>query len=56
VVLSAPEVPEVSMATNRDAIVRLWGLDRVLEVPRTSDPAQAATALAPALPWILPSR
>jgi dethiobiotin synthetase len=56
VVLSAPEVPDVSMATNRDAIVRLSGLDRVLEVPRTSDPAQAATALAPALPWILPSR
>jgi dethiobiotin synthetase len=55
VVLSAPEVPDVSMATNRDAIVRLSGLDRVLEVPRTSDPAAAAAALAPALPWILPS-
>jgi dethiobiotin synthetase len=56
VVLSAPEVPDVSMATNRDAIVRMSGLDRVLEVPRTSDPAAAAAALAPALPWILPSR
>jgi dethiobiotin synthetase len=55
VVLSAPEVPDVSMATNRDAIVRLSGLDRVLEVPRTADPAAAAAALAPALPWILPS-
>ena len=55
VVLSAPEVPDGSMATNRDAIVRMSGLDRVLEVPRTSDPAAAAAALAPALPWILPS-
>lgn len=55
VVLSAPELPDASTATNRDAIVRLSGLDRVLEAPRTSDPATAAAALAPALPWILPS-
>jgi len=44
------------MATNRAALVRMSGLDRVLEVPRTTDPAAAAEALAPALPWILPSR
>jgi hypothetical protein len=44
------------MATNRDAIVRLSGLDRVLEVPRTSDPAAAAAALAPVIPWIGLSR
>lgn len=55
VVLSAPEAPDISMATNRDAIVKMSGLDRVLEVPRTSDPAAAAAAVAPALPWILPS-
>jgi dethiobiotin synthetase len=55
VVLSAPEVPDASTATNRDAIVRLSGLDRVLEVPRLSDPAAAAAAVAPALPWILPT-
>lgn len=55
VVLSAPDVPDASMATNREAIVRLSGLDRVLEAPRTSDPADAAAALTPALPWILPS-
>lgn len=52
VVLSAPEVPDASMATNRAAIVRMSGLDRVLEVPRTSDPAAAAAALAPAIHWI----
>ena len=56
VVLSAAEVPDASSATNRDAIVRLSGLDRVLEVPRLTDPSAAAAALAPALPWILPSR
>lgn len=56
VVLSAPEVPDVSMATNRDAIIRLSGLDRVLEVPRTSDPGAAAAALAPVIPWIGMSR
>jgi dethiobiotin synthetase len=54
VVLSPPDVPDVSMATNRDAIVRLSGLDRVLEVPRTTDPAAAAAALSPAVPWIIP--
>ncbi len=54
VVLSPPDVPDVSMATNRDAIVRLSGLDRVLEVPRTSDPQAAAAALSPAVPWIIP--
>lgn len=54
VVLSAAEVPDASSATNRDAIVRLSGLDRVLEVPRISDPAAAAAALAPVLPWLGP--
>lgn len=52
VVLSAPEVADASTPTNRDAIVRLSGLDRVLEVPRTSDPEAAAMAVTPVLPWL----
>lgn len=56
VVLAAPEVPDPSCDTNRDAIIRLSGLDRVLDVPRTSDPEGAATALEPAIPWVLPPR
>jgi dethiobiotin synthetase len=53
VVLSEPEVRDPSCDTNRDAIIRLSGLDRVLDVPRTSDPETAATALKPAIPWVL---
>ncbi len=56
VVLSATTSPDPSHATNRDAIIRLSGLDRVLDVPRTSDPDQAARALEPAIPWVLGPR
>lgn len=56
VILSAPEVPDQSCETNRDAIIRLSGLDRVLEVPRTNDDEVAATALEPAIPWVVPPR
>ena len=56
VILSAPQTPDPSSATNRAAIIRLSGLDRVLDVPRTSDPELAATALEPAIPWVLPPR
>lgn len=53
VILSAPDMPDASTDTNRDAIIRLSGLDRVLDVPRTSDPLVAASALEPAIPWVL---
>ena len=56
VILSAAEVPDPSSDSNRDAIIRLSGLDRVLDAPRTSDPEEAATALEPAIPWVLPPR
>lgn len=53
VVLTAPEVADASTGTNAAAIARLSGLDRVLTAPRTRDPAAAASALTPALPWFL---
>lgn len=55
VILSGVANPDVSAATNRQAIVRTSGLDRVIEVPYDGDPDVAAAAVAPALPWILPS-
>ena len=56
VVLSATENPDPSFDSNRDAIIRLSGLDRVLDAPWTSDPEEAARALEPAIPWVLPPR
>lgn len=53
VVLTAPEVADASTGTNAAAIARLSGLDRVLTARRTRDPAEAASALTPALPWFL---
>lgn len=53
VILSAPEAPDASSGTNRDAIARLAGLDRVLAIGRFPDDAAAAGAVAPALDWIL---
>ncbi|MGH7527213.1 MAG: dethiobiotin synthase [Gemmatimonadales bacterium] len=52
VVLSAPEVPDRSTGTNARAIARLSGVERILAAPRTSEPAEAAQALAPVLGWL----
>ncbi len=56
IVLTAPEQPDESSATNREAIVRLSGLERVLEVPRTTDESAAAHAVAPVVEWVLRRR
>lgn len=52
VVLTAPEMPDPSTGTNAGAIARLAGLDRVMSLPRMSDPAAAARALAPVIEWV----
>jgi dethiobiotin synthetase len=54
VVLSAAEVADASSPTNRDAIARLSGLDRVLELPRLASDADAVGAIQPALDWVRP--
>jgi dethiobiotin synthetase len=54
VVLSAAETADESTPTNRDAIARLSGLDRVLELPRLASDADAIGAIQPALDWIRP--
>ena len=55
VILSGVSHPDISAETNRQAIIRTSGLDRVIEVPYHGDPEVAASAVTPALPWILPS-
>jgi dethiobiotin synthetase len=54
VVLSAAETADESTPTNRDAIARLSGLDRVLELPRLASDADAIGAIQPALDWLRP--
>jgi dethiobiotin synthetase len=54
VVLSAAETADESTPTNRDAIARLSGLDRVIELPRLASDADALGAIQPALDWVRP--
>jgi dethiobiotin synthetase len=52
VVLTTPEHPDGSTGTAAGAIARLSGLDRVLELPRTADPAAILGTLSPVLGWL----
>jgi dethiobiotin synthetase len=52
VVLTTPETTDRSTGANAPAIARLSGLDRVTAVPRTSDPGDAAGAMAPVVGWL----
>jgi dethiobiotin synthetase len=54
VVLSAAAQADESTPTNRDAIARLSGLDRVLELPRLGSDADALELIGPALDWVRP--
>jgi dethiobiotin synthetase len=54
VVLSAAASADESTPTNRAAIARLSGLDRVLELPRLASDADALGAIQPALDWVRP--
>jgi len=52
VVLTPPEAPDRSTGLNRSAIARVSGLERIVMVPRASDAAAAATAIAPVVRWL----
>jgi dethiobiotin synthetase len=52
VVVTMPGKPDPSTGTAAEAIARLSGLEQVLELPRTSDPAAAAEFLNPVLAWL----
>ena len=52
VVLTAPETPDESTGTNAGAIARLGGLERVISLPRLSDPVAAARDVAPVVEWV----
>jgi dethiobiotin synthetase len=52
VVLTTPAVADRSTGTNAAAIARLSGIERIATVPRTTDRAAAAEALAPVLDWL----
>ena len=54
VVLSAAATADESTLTNRDAIARLSGLDRVLELPRLASDADTLDLIQPALDWVRP--
>lgn len=52
VVLTTPETADRSTGSNAPAIARLSGLDRVLAMPRTADPGDAAGSMAPVVGWL----
>lgn len=52
VVLMAPETPDPSTGSNADAIARLAGIDRIVTMPRLTDPAAAAGAIQSVIGWI----
>jgi dethiobiotin synthetase len=52
VVLTAPATPDASTGTNAGAIARLGGLERVVSLPRLSDPAVAGREVAPVVEWV----
>jgi dethiobiotin synthetase len=51
-VLTTPETTDRSTGANAAAISRLSGLDRVMALPRMSDPADAAGAITPVVGWL----
>jgi dethiobiotin synthase len=52
VVLTTPETIDRSTGANAAAIARLSGLDRVMALPRASDPADAASAMGQVVGWL----
>ena len=52
VVLVPPATPDESTGANAGAIARLAGIDRVLTLPRRTDPLAAGDAVAPILEWM----
>jgi dethiobiotin synthetase len=52
VVLTTPETTDQSSGANAPAIARLSGLDRVLTLPRVSDPGDAAGAMGVVVGWL----
>jgi dethiobiotin synthase len=52
VVLTPPATPDDSTGANAAAIARLAGVDRIVTMPRMSDPSAAAGAVAPILEWM----
>jgi dethiobiotin synthetase len=52
VVLTPPALPDESTGTNAAAIARLAGLERVVTLPRATDPGTALAAIAPVLGWL----
>ena len=51
-VLTTPETTDRSTGANAGAIARLSGMDRVLAVPRTADPGDAAAQLSQVIAWL----
>jgi dethiobiotin synthase len=52
VVLAPPATPDESTGANAAAIARLAGIDRVVTLPRLTDPLAAGDAVAPILEWM----
>jgi dethiobiotin synthetase len=52
VVLTTPETTDRSTGNNGPAIARLSGLDRVLTLPRSADPGDAAGAMSQVIGWL----
>jgi dethiobiotin synthetase len=52
VVLTTPETTDRSTGANGPAIARLSGLERVIALPRSTDPNDAAGAMGPVVGWL----
>jgi dethiobiotin synthase len=52
VVLTAPETTDRSTGANAAAIARLSGVDRVMAVPRATDPGDAAASMVEVVGWL----
>jgi dethiobiotin synthetase len=52
VVLTTPETTDRSTGANAAAIARLSGIDRVVVVPRTADPGDAASSMVQVIGWL----
>jgi dethiobiotin synthetase len=52
VVLTTPETTDRSTGLNAGAIARLSGIDRVMSVPRISDPDDAAGVMTQVIGWL----
>jgi dethiobiotin synthetase len=52
VVLTTPETTDRSTGANAAAIARLSGVDRVMAVPRATDPGDAAASMVQVVGWL----